>query len=276
MPKFLGNDTQNAHPQKVWCQSSPLAQLRVPPKPLGRSGDMPGATNKIHSKALSGSEKYEVGNAAMEYDAALDALTIDEGHENALGMEGVDMYQNKLAAMGARADQMNVDVDGDGVTDGIDMDGDGVVDISSSKPGQMMKFSEFAPPGLSVKTGYSMHSDPKCELTDYSTESNGIIPGYAGHIPRARDKYGGSAHTGTSPAIVGIANHIGPQGGHNKGGVLGNGFGNDGFPLTGAAVEPVFKNYSAKSGGVMPGCALQLPSAPKLASCLPPAGCSDG
>ena len=32
-------------------------------------------------------EAYEAGNANMEYDAALDAMHIDPGHENALGME---------------------------------------------------------------------------------------------------------------------------------------------------------------------------------------------
>ena len=46
-------------------------------------------------------EAYEVGNANMEYDAALDALTIDADHENALGMEGVDMRANQMAALSA-------------------------------------------------------------------------------------------------------------------------------------------------------------------------------
>ena len=216
---------------------------------------MPGATNAMHSKALSGSEKYEVGNAAMEYDAALDAMTIDADHENALGMEGVDMYANKLAALSGMADQLSADVDGDGVIDGIDIDGDGVIDVSASKPGAMMKFSEFKPPGLDVKTGMSMFQDPKCELTDYQAETNGIIPGYAGHIPRARDKYGGAAVGGCSPAVLpgGINQHIGPQGGHDKKGCLGNGFGNDGFPLKGYDVKPVFEEYAAKHGGIMPG-----------------------
>ena len=35
---------------------------------------MPGAMNKMASKALSGSAKFELGNSSMEYDAALDAL----------------------------------------------------------------------------------------------------------------------------------------------------------------------------------------------------------
>merc|ERR1719453_2054036 len=44
-------------------------------------------------------------------------------------------------------------------------------------------------------------------------------------------------------------------------GVLGNGFGNDGFPLKGAAVEPVFQNYEKARGGVMPGYAGFKPGA---------------
>lgn len=217
---------------------------------------MPGATNAMHSKALSGSEAYEVGNASMEYDAALDAMHIDADHENELGMEGMDMYQNKLAALSGMGDQLSADVDGDGVLDGIDIDGDGVIDVSAGKPGALMKFSEFKPPGLAVKTGVSMFQNPKCELTDYQTESNGIVPGYAGHIPRARDKYGGAAVGGCSPAVLpgGVNQHIGPQKAHDKKKCLGNGFGNDGFPLKGAAIEPTFEVYNAKVGGVMPGC----------------------
>jgi len=125
-------------------------------------------------------EEYEVGGEAMERDAALDAMHVDLGHENALGMEGVDVYQNQLATLSGKLDSMST-------AGGIDFDGDGTIDVSASKPGQMMKYSEFKPPGLSVETGVSMFQDPACELKDYAPEANGIIPGYAGHIPRARD-----------------------------------------------------------------------------------------
>jgi hypothetical protein len=216
---------------------------------------MPGAMNKMASKALSGSAQFELGNSSMEYDAALDAMTIDADHENELGMEGLDMYANKLAALSGMGDRLSIDVDGDGVQDGIDIDGDGTIDIDASKPGQMMKYSEFKAPGLSVKTGKSIFQDPFCELTDYQKESNGIVPGYAGHIPRARDKYGGAAIGGCSPAVQpgGVDTHIGPQGKHNKRDCLGNGYGSDGFPLKGAAVEPVYDNFNAARGGIMPG-----------------------
>ena len=194
------------------------------------------------------SEKYEAGNANMEYDAALDAMTIDPGHENSLGMEGVDNYQMKLAQLSSNMDLMDT-------AGGIDYDGDGQVDVTADKPGAMMKYTEegafkvqFVPTGISMGPG----GDPKCPLPDYGPEVNGIVPGYAGHIPRARDKYGGSAHVGCSLQIHGHK-HIGPQADHDKLQALGNRFGNDGLPLTGAAVEPRFENFKERSKGVMPG-----------------------
>ena len=192
-------------------------------------------------------EKFEVGNANMEYDAALDAMTIDEGHENSLGMEGMDMYQNQLAKLSGNLQSM-------AGADGIDFDGDGQVDVSLDKPGALMKYSEFKAPGLMVATGISMgpSGDPRCEIPDYAPEANGIIPGYAGHIPRARDKYGGAAHGGCSIEIHG-QKHIGPQVAHDKREVLGNRFGSDGLPLPPEAVEPVFDNYKTRVQGVMPG-----------------------
>jgi len=190
-------------------------------------------------------EEYEVGGEAMERDAALDAMHVDLGHENALGMEGVDVYQNQLATLSGKLDSMST-------AGGIDFDGDGTIDVSASKPGQMMKYSEFKPPGLSVETGVSMFQDPACELKDYAPEANGIIPGYAGHFPRARDKYGGSAHNGCSVAIHGHK-HIGPQIAHQKTEALGNRYGTDGLPLPPKAVEPRYSNYKEKVQGVMPG-----------------------
>jgi len=193
-------------------------------------------------------EAYEAGNANMEYDAALDAMTIDAAHENELGMEGLDMYQNQLAKLSGALDGMDT-------AGGIDFDGDGQVDVSAEKPGAMMKYSEFVAPGLQVATGISMGpgGDPKCDLPDYAPEANGIIPGYAGHIPRARDKYGGSAHLGCSMSDHGVHVHMGPQIGHTKKEALGNKFGTDGLPLKGSEIEPRFDNYQQKVQGVMPG-----------------------
>jgi len=193
-------------------------------------------------------EAYEVGNANMEYDAALDALTIDADHENALGMEGMDMYQNQLAQLSSNVMGMNT-------AGGIDFDGDGQVDVSADKPGALMKYSEFEPPGQHISLGRSMgpSGDPKCEIPDYAPEANGIIPGYAGHIPRARDKYGGAAHGGCGLPTHGVHKHLGPQIAHDKSEALGNRYGSDGLPLPPNAVEPVFDNFKTSVQGVMPG-----------------------
>jgi len=194
------------------------------------------------------SEAYEVGNANMEYDAALDAMTIDASHENELGMEGVDQYQNQMARLSGALDSMDT-------AGGIDFDGDGQVDVSLEKPGMLMKYSEFKPPGKFVATGISMgpSGDPKCEIPDYAPQANGIIPGYAGHIPRARDKYGGAAHGAASVAVHGIGVHLGPQIAHEKTEALGNRYGSDGLPLPPEAVEPRYDNFKTKVQGVMPG-----------------------
>lgn len=208
-------------------------------------GRQPGVGERANRFAA---EAFEAGNANMEYDAALDAMTIDADHENELGMEGVDMYQNQLAKLSGSLDSMNT-------AGGIDFDGDGQVDVSAEKPGALMKYSEFKAPGLMVATGISMgpSGDPACELPDYAPEANGIVPGYAGHIPRARDKYGGSAHLGSSVADHGVGVHMGPQIGHEKHAALGNKFGTDGLPLSGNEIEPRFDNYKQKVQGVMPG-----------------------
>ena len=105
-----------------------------------------------------------------------------------------------------------------------------------------------------VATGISMgpSGDPACELPDYAPEANGIVPATR-DIPRARDKYGGSAHLGSSVADHGVGVHMGPQIGHEKHAALGNKFGMDGLPLSGNEIEPRFDNYKQKVQGVMPG-----------------------
>jgi hypothetical protein len=54
---------------------------------------------------------------------------------------------------------------------------------------------------ISLPTPLPMSVDPStgAEINgtaDYKHSVNGVIPGYAGHMPRARDKYAGSAHGG--------------------------------------------------------------------------------
>ena len=196
-------------------------------------------------------EAYQVGDANMEFDATLDQMTIDADHENALGMESVDVGAMKNAALSAQFGMQGaVDTSG-----GIDIDGDGVIDVGGGAgAGAMMKFSEkFEIVHIPLGKSMGPSGDPTCDIPDFAPQANGIIPGYAGHIPRARDKYGGAAHGGCSIEIHG-QKHIGAQMLHEKGDALGNRYGNDGLPLPPKAVEPVFDNYKTKVQGVMPGC----------------------
>ena len=196
-------------------------------------------------------EAYQVGDANMEFDATLDQMTIDADHENALGMESVDVGAMKNAALSAQFGMQGaVDTSG-----GIDIDGDGVIDVGGGAgAGAMMKFSEkFEIVHIPLGKSMGPSGDPTCDIPDFAPQANGIIPGYAGHIPRARDKYGGAAHGGCSIEIHG-QKHIGAQMLHEKADALGNRYGNDGLPLPPKAVEPVFDNYKTKVQGVMPGC----------------------
>ena len=138
---------------RLSCLREWQAHHKARPSPLA-----PHATASMARENRFASEKYEAGNANMEYDAALDAMTIDPGHENSLGMEGVDNYQMKLAQLSSNMDLMNT-------AGGIDYDGDGQVDVTADKPGAMMKYTEegafkvqFVPTGISMGPG----GYPKC------------------------------------------------------------------------------------------------------------------
>jgi len=72
---------------------------------------------------------------------------------------------------------------------------------------------------------------------DYKEHCNGVIPGYSGHMPRARDKYAGSAHGNITPQF-GLPKNVGPQTGHVR-------------PED--VLPPHFVGYIEKQKGVMPG-----------------------
>jgi len=72
---------------------------------------------------------------------------------------------------------------------------------------------------------------------DYKDQVCGIVPGYAGHVPRARDKYAGSAH-GAVAQERGPPVAKGPQQGHVR-------------PED--VIPPVFDAYITDSKGVLPG-----------------------
>ena len=72
---------------------------------------------------------------------------------------------------------------------------------------------------------------------DYKEQVGGIVPGYAGHMPRSRDKYAGSAHGAIAPER-GPPLAKGPQQGHFR-------------PED--VIPPVFESYITNSKGVKPG-----------------------
>ena len=74
-------------------------------------------------------------------------------------------------------------------------------------------------------------------LPDYKDQVGGIIPGYAGHMPRSRDKYAGSAHGGIAPER-GPPPAMGAQQGHLR-------------PED--VIPPRFEAFIANERGVMPG-----------------------
>jgi hypothetical protein len=87
-----------------------------------------------------------------------------------------------------------------------------------------------------VSTNASTAAEIGCEA-DYKDQVGGVVPGYAGHMPRSRDKYAGSAHGGISPER-GPPLAKGAQQGHVR-------------PED--VIPPVFEAFIAGERGVMPG-----------------------
>ena len=94
----------------------------------------------------------------------------------------------------------------------------------------------------SLPTPMPMSTDAstKAEIdgpTDYKDQVGGIVPGYAGHVPRSRDKYSGSASGGIAPER-GPPPARGPQQGHVRPEDI---------------IPPSFEQYITSSNGVVPG-----------------------
>ena len=86
----------------------------------------------------------------------------------------------------------------------------------------------------------SVNPDTAAEINgevDYKEQVNGIVPGYAGHMPRSRDKYAGSAHGGIADPYK-PPTAKGPQKGCTRA--------EDVIPTT-------FASYVTNVNGVMPG-----------------------
>jgi len=127
-------------------------------------------------------------------------------------------------------------------------------------PGGSGKMDEFKPVFQGPRTeqsmamGHTSHS-----VSKYKREVNGIVPGYAGHVPRARDQFGESSHGGLAPVPWGAVRHMGAAVGH--------------FTNAQGQIELMsdeknqqkeeerFAAYDARNGGVMPNYAGHRPGA---------------
>jgi len=75
---------------------------------------------------------------------------------------------------------------------------------------------EGAPGTVSLPTPSPMSVNPSTDAEidgspDYKLGVNGVVPGYAGHMPRSRDKYAGSAHGGINSDPYSPPEKRGPQ-----------------------------------------------------------------
>ena len=134
----------------------------------------------------------------------------------------------------------------------------------SATSGAFSKYSEADwKPLVGPKTPLSMmqqHPDQSLYPDAHKYSSGGVVPGYAGHVPKARDTFGSTAVGGLSPDIhVGTHKHMGPMAGHESqayGSKQGQG------PLgAGPLSDPKYAAFSEKKTGVMPGYAGFRPGA---------------
>jgi len=107
------------------------------------------------------------------------------------------------------------------------------------------KFSDFKPI-VSEKTPQSMMQNHATVVDPHRDKSGGVLPGYSGHVPRARDTFGATAVGGLSPDInIGKHKKMGPMVGHAP----------DEVVLGREPAESTYPEYKDKKGGVMPGYA---------------------
>ena len=129
--------------------------------------------------------------------------------------------------------------------------------IPEAPPGvsAMSKFSEFKPI-VSTTTPMSMmqlHPDASQYPDAHRTVSKGVVPGYAGHVPRARDTFGSTAVGGLSPEPhTGVHKKMGAMQGHAEQVPWEKDYDWE---------TQVYNGFSEKKTGVMPGYAGFCPGA---------------
>ena len=126
----------------------------------------------------------------------------------------------------------------------------------------MSKYSEFKPI-VSAATPLSMmqsHPDQSAYPDAHKYSSGGVVPGYQGHVPRARDTFGSTATGGLAPDIhVGAHKQMGCMTGHES---QGYGQKHSAGPLgAGPLSDSKYAAFSEKKSGVMPGYAGFRPGA---------------
>ena len=126
------------------------------------------------------------------------------------------------------------------------------------RPNWVGAHHEFKPVFEGPRTEVSMSNGHKSgDVAKYQKEVNGIVPGYAGHVPRARDQYGESHVGGLAPVAWDNKRHMGSAVGHytNAQGQL--------ELMKDEALhqkeEERFASYDARNGGVMPNYAGHRP-----------------
>jgi len=113
------------------------------------------------------------------------------------------------------------------------------------------KFSDFKPI-QSAKTPQSMMQNSAHRPDPYYESSRGVVPGYQGHVPRARDTFGTTAMGGLAPDIhVGAHKSMGSMTGHEK----------EQTVLGREPEDSTYPEYRDKKSGVMPGYAGFRPGA---------------
>jgi hypothetical protein len=120
---------------------------------------------------------------------------------------------------------------------------------------------KFKPVFQGPRTEVSMSNahNTKAEVSPYKRQVNGILPGYSGHVPRARDQFGESHVGGLAPVAWEKTRHMGSAVGHftNAQGQLE--LMSD--EKNQQKEEERFAAYDARNGGVMPNYAGHRPGA---------------
>ena len=120
-------------------------------------------------------------------------------------------------------------------------------------------YGDFKPvfQGPRTETSMSVEHTSSGEVNKYRNEVKGIVPGYQGHVPRARDQFGESAVGGLKPTAWSGTRNMGAAVGHARNAIGQNELLKD--EALHQKEEERFTKYDARNGGVMPNYAGHRP-----------------